>query len=163
MWYGSIANLSTPTTDYRPPVPPTINAIEEAVIALKRAYSNAPILCTKRDINAAFRRIRLRAHSLRLFATEFASVVQNLPFDIAAIYLARPFGWGGSPGVTASIAEIITRYRNVPSPPNVPCAGDFPCKSRLFADDGILIEPQLAVRLTICADTWGKGSFAAML
>ena len=82
-----------------------------------------------------------------------------MEYDIITGYLVFPFGWAGAPGIFGSIAEIITRFHNLSSPANPLWAGDHPSQSHLFADGGILIEPDIAGRLDQSAITWGRGSF----
>ena len=159
IWDGRFANLFMPKTDYFRPELPTIKDIAEHVIALKKSYPNVPIKCTKRDINSAFRQIRLHPDAASLFATEFQGSTLGLNYDIIVGYLVLPFGWTGAPGVFASIAEIITRFHNLSSPANPLWAGDHPFQSHLFVDDGILIEPDIAGRLEQSATTWECGSF----
>ena len=162
VWGGRLANLFMIKTDYYRPEIPAIKDIAEHVIALKKSYPHVPTKCTNRDINSAFRQIRLHPDAAALFATEFRGDILDLEWGIISGYLVLPFGRDGAPGVFASIAAIITRFHNLSSPANPLWAGDHPFRIHLFADDGILIEPDIAGRLEQIAATWGRGSFLAI-
>lgn len=109
-----------------------MGGIDDHIISLNRAYPHIPTMCTKRDINFAFRQTRLRPDSCALFATEFCGLYMGLDFDLAICYLAWPFGWPGAPGVFDSIAEITTRYHTMVSPANMLRIGDRDFRSHLF-------------------------------
>ena len=126
---------------------------------MKRAYPNVPLKCTKRDTGAAFGQIRLRPGACALFSTELCGIHIVLDFDLVVGYLVLPFGWTGAPGIFASIAEIITRYHTIVCPSDMLWAGDQNFRSHLFADDGILIEPELPDRLGQSAAVWEDGSY----
>ena len=162
IWDGRFPNLRMPKGDYFSPVLPDIEDITEHIISSKRSYPNVPLKCTKRDINAAFRQIRLRRDACALFPTEFRGLHMGLGFDVIIGYLVLPFGWAGAPGIFASIAELITRYHTLTCPSNSLWAGDRNFRSHLFADDGILIEPDLSGRLEQSDAVWEEGSFMAM-
>ena len=100
------------------PVLQTIKDISAHIISLKRAYHNAPPICTKRDINAATRQILLRPDARALFSTEFRGHHMGLDLDIAIGYIVLPFGWAGAPGIFASVAKLIPRYRTLTCPSN---------------------------------------------
>ena len=159
IWDGRLPNLFIRKDDYFSPVLPTIKDIADHIISLKRAYPNVPLKCTKRDINAAFRQIRLHPDACALLPTEFCGLHMGLDFDLIIGYLVLPFGWTGAPGVFAIIAETITRYHTLICPSNCLWAGDQNFRSHLFADDGILIEPDLPDRLEQSAAVWEEGSF----
>ena len=137
IWNGRFPNLPTRKSYYYPPVLPTIKDIATDIISSQRDYPNVPLKCTKRDIKAAFRQIRLNPGDWALFSTEFRGLHIGLDFDLVVGYLVLPFGWTGAPGIFASIAEIITRYHTLVCPSNMLWAGDRNCRSHLFADDGI--------------------------
>ena len=158
IWGGRFPNLPMPRSDYFAPVLPTTEDIADHIISLKRAYPHVPLKCAKRDIDAAFRQIRLRPDACTLVPTEFCGVHVALDFDLIAGYLVLPFGWTGPPGVFASISEIITRYRTLIFPSNSFWSGDQNFRSHLFAGAGILIGPDLSDRLEQSADVWGEGS-----
>ena len=139
IWGGRLGNLFMSKSDYYPPALPTMKDIAEHIISLTRAYPHIPIKCTKRDINSAYRQIRLRPDACALFSTEFCGLHMGLDFDLVIGYRVLPFGWAGAPGVSASIAEIITRYHTMVVPSNMLWAGDQNFRSHLFVDDGILI------------------------
>ena len=87
IWEGRFPNLLMPKSDYFSPVLPTIEDIADHIISLKRAYPHVPLKCTKRDINAAFRQIRLRPDACALFSTEFCGLHMGLDFDLIIGYL----------------------------------------------------------------------------
>ena len=146
-------------TDYYSPVLPTIKDIAEHIISLKRDYPNFPLKFTKRDIDAAFRQIRLRPEACALFPTEFFGLHMVLDFDSVVGYLVLPFGWTGAPGIFAIIADIITRYHTMTGPSNLLWVGGRNLRSHLLVEDVILIEPYLSDRLEQSADVWEDGSF----
>ena len=83
-------------------------------------------------------------------------VFPGLRSSSVAFYLVPPFGWSGSPGFFAHIASGIPKWHNARDPPNPENSGGESIASFLFADDGILAEPNLGTRCGESALCWGK-------
>ena len=69
-------------------------------------------------------------------------------------YLVLTLGWEGDTGICASIAEIAHRRHTLVSPSNILRAADPNSRRRLFADDGIPIEPAIDGRLGRSSGVW---------
>ena len=132
IWDGRFPFCSCRKSDYFTPVLPTIKDIAEHIISLNRAYPNFPLNCAKRDINSAFRQIRLHPDACAHFSTDFRGVPRALDFDIVVGYLVLPFGWAGGPGVFASIADLVTRLHTLSRPTSPLWEGGQNFRSRLF-------------------------------
>ena len=79
-----------PYNGISPPCPAYNQRYSRIRNRVERAYSNVPILRTKRAIKAAFRQIRPRPDSSSLGSAEFASEDMDLPFGIPGIFLPLP-------------------------------------------------------------------------
>ena len=66
---GRRVNLSMTKADYYTQNMPSISEIDERAVGLNRLFHGIPVMCTKRDINSAFRQIRVRTDTCRIFRT----------------------------------------------------------------------------------------------
>ena len=119
-------------------------------------YHNVHLERTNRDINSAFRQIRLRTDSEEPPAAEFRGALLGLDYADDVVILSYLLVGVWAPRVFASVSEIVTRYHNLSPPSNVLRASDRPFRSQLFVEDGILIEPELVNRLRQSASTWER-------
>jgi hypothetical protein len=112
------------------------------------------ICITKRDVDAAFRRIPVRADGVRFFA----AVLRGL----AIILLVLTFGWCGSPPVYGVASEAISVLHRSHRPANPERDGEEPFESHTYIDDGNLIEPDIGKRLEQSAQCY-EDSMVAVL
>ena len=112
-------------------------------------WPKAPVLCNKRDIDASFKRIRIRPDVSAVLRAEFNASL--LRYDgpgvkVAFLYLALPFGRRAVQGYISKLAEgvAIAHREYAPNHPNRDGAERF--DSQLFVHDAISIEPNIGCR-----------------
>ena len=78
-----------------------IRKVAEKAVAMKLKWPHVPIMCNKRDIDAAFKRIKVRPDMSVILRTEFSAKVLGVGNDekttVLFLYLTLPFGWRTSP------------------------------------------------------------------
>ena len=157
IWKGRLGDLFMSKCDYYRPEYAQIDDIARKITTLSRAYHGVDILINKRDIKSAFKLVRIHPDGVKLFATEFPGRFFGLSSSVVAFYLVLPFGWSGSPEFFAYMASGIPKWRNAHAPIIPGKSGGYAFCSFLFADDGILIGPNLGTRCTESALCWEKG------
>ena len=87
IWDGRLGDLLLHKSDYYRHSLPTIKDFAAHIMSLGRAYPEVPLKCTDRDINSAFRHIRLRPGAFSTSATEFRGNLLCLGYDILIGYI----------------------------------------------------------------------------
>ena len=109
-------NNYTKKEDYHAMTVPNIATLAKRVEMLKRRSPGKQLVCTKRDIDSACRRVNLHPDASIIMCTEVLGSEIGLPDDPMFYYLALPFGWNGSPGcfalVTDFMKEVIAGYKS---------------------------------------------------
>ena len=133
-----------------------IERIAEKVIAMKMRWPGLPIICAKRDIDSAFKRVRVHPDACAVLRAEFSTKHLGLAGndDTALFYLALPFGWRASPGYFSRIGEGITKAHQQYASGCPERDGADPFSSQLFVDDAIFIEPTLGERYKLVVECW---------
>ena len=146
-------NNYTSKLDYHLMSVPSIQGLAKKVALLKRRFPGKSLVCTKRDIDSAFRRLNLHPDSVVIMNTELKGDEMGLTKDPIIFYLALPFGWNGSPGVFAMasdfIRDVVGGYRS--STPNWESSMAFAID--VFVDDIMIIEPMIGRRPEMVVDS----------
>ena len=139
-------NLYTMKEDYRKMAAPSIQTIAKRVALLKRKFPGKEIVCTKRDIDSAFRRISIRPEAAIIMCAELVGKDLGVYDDCVCFYLALPFGWNGSPGIFALAGDyvkaVIGGYRSQ----TPQWESSMPFSVEIFVDDIMAIEPRIGRR-----------------
>lgn len=109
---------------------------------------------TMSDIAATFCLLRLRPALSSLTRTEFPGCHLGISNFLVLIYLVMPFGWNGDPPNFAHFGDAAwcTRAKFGMSRPDWHLS--VPCHSKLYVDDGRLIDIRNAIRQQGNAPTW---------
>ena len=134
-----------------------VGKIAERAIATKRRWPNLRALYNKRDIDDAFKRVRVRPDMCAILCTESPGeyfLIDDKDSAVIFLYLAPPFGWRASPGYFPQVGEGITLAHNgyTTNTPDRDGADFF--ESQLFVDDAIFIEPELGQRPRLAISRW---------
>ena len=78
---------------------PSIQTLAKRVEMPRRRFPGRELVCTKRDIDNAFRRVNLHPDAVVIMCTELVGSELGLGDDPLFFYLALPFGWNGPPGI----------------------------------------------------------------
>ena len=149
-----LPNLYCDKNSYPPVYLADISEIAERAVMLKRTWPNIDVVCCKRDIDAAFKRVRTHPDMCVMLCTEFRGEHFALDGNIYFMYLALPFGWRGSPAYFPCIGHgVALAHRNF-SPANKIRDGHQDLSSLLFVDDAIFIEPRIGMRPEVCVSCW---------
>ena len=106
IWDGRRVNIHCPKQDYWHLDTPSIRDLATWAAQIKGEFPGVEVIGTKRDIDSAFTRVRLRRDSVRMFSTEFSlgpSDADNFIF----FYLVLPFGFTGSPGIFGRVMKDV--------------------------------------------------------
>ena len=152
-----LPNLFCEKDDYREVKKADIRQIAERAVAMKLKWPNLKILRSKRDIDAAFRRVKVHADMIDILRTEFSATklgIEDNEATVMFLYLTLPFGWRASPSYFSQIGEGITiAHHPFISQGENRDGADFP-SSLLFADDAIFAEPDLGRRKEMAISFW---------
>ena len=92
--------------------------LAERAVSVKRKWSGLLSRCTKRDIDSAFKRIRVHTDMSLILCAEFrerfftaarTGEEKETEESIIFLYLVLPFGWRASPGYFSLVGNAITR------------------------------------------------------
>ena len=122
---------------------PTLENVVRAVVYWKRKHPNVPVLVTKRDVDAAFRRVPLEPGGVKFFGALLGLW--------AIIMLVLTFGWTNSPPVYALASVAISTLHRMHRPADGERDGMEPFQSDTYLDDGMLVEPALGRRPQLSA------------
>ena len=151
-------NLFFDKADYPEVITTDINQIAERAIAMKMKWPHLNILRNKRDIDSAFKRIKVHPDMCAIMRTEFDAKKLGMDEEdvtVLFLYLAPPFRWRASPAFFPHVGEGITTTRKEFISHDVKRDGsDYFC-SLLFAGDAISIEPCLGKRQEMVISCWG--------
>ena len=140
------ANAHATKTDYYPMVAPSIQNIARRNAMLKRRFPGKRIVCTKRDIESAFRRICIHPEAALIMCTELVDKELGISDDVIVFYLALPFGWNGSPGIFALVGDYIRKVTSGYRPSTPQWESEIPFLVDIFAGDIMLVEPCIGRR-----------------
>ena len=135
-----------------------IAQIAEQVIATKLRWPGVPVLCNKRDIDAAFKRVRAHPDASVILCTEFNATLlgcEATEQTIVFLYLALSCGWMGSPWYFSKIGEGFAMAHRDYSSGNPNRDGTERFDSHLFAGDAIFAEPTIWKRKEMVISRWG--------
>ena len=128
--------------------------IAERAIASKRMWPKTEVVCCKRDIDAAFKRVRTHPDMSINLCADFHGGHFELGGRIVFLYLATPFGWRASPAYFPSVGRGITLAHRDFCPTSKIRDGGQDFASLLFVDDAIFIEPRIGRRPEACVAFW---------
>ena len=148
-------NLHFESCQYYQIVVPKIQDIARRIMSLRGSYPNLPIQAASRDIESAFRLLRLRPAMVWLMVAEFPAAHCNLDGDILCCYLVMPFGWNGSPSHFALFGDAITLAHQQHG---ITRKGflDHAFTSRMYVGDGIFVELSCPVLLDQAIQCWER-------
>ena len=153
---GRRVNIHCPKQDYWHLDTPSIHDLAVRAAQIRGEFPGIDIIGTKRDIDAAFTRVRLRPDSCRMFSTEFSLGIaddENLIF----YYLVLPFGFTGSTGIFGRVMKAVERFHHQHGPNDTTRNGYMRFRSVVYVDDGMFIEPRIGSRPEQSVLRWGKG------
>ena len=145
-WGGRYVNLFAPKVARCRPEFAKIEAIAERIASLQRAHPGVPILINKRDITSASKFPRIHPDGVKLPPAELTGSYFGLHSSVIELNLVLPFGWSGSPGCVGGMASAIPKWDNAHGPSYHTNSGPESFTSFMFADGGILIEPDVGTR-----------------
>ena len=145
IWDGRRVNIHCPKTDYWHLDTPDIQELAIWVTQIKAEFPGIEVVGTKRDIDAAFTRVRVHPDAARMFATEFALGPREED-NIIFMYLVLPFGFTGSPGIFGRVMKGVGWWHQKHGPTNVTRDGAWNFRSLIFVDDGMFLEPKVGTR-----------------
>ena len=150
-------NLRCPKVDYWQPKTPTIGDLVIKYCKLRKSFPGIPILGTKRDIDAAFTRCRLRPDSVGMFWTEF-DADNNRDAALVFFHLVLPFGFSGSPGFFGRVIDAVQVYHRsfIPACPSWNDSVHF--AADVFVDGGMFLEASIGHRQRKSVGIWGSGA-----
>ena len=101
------ANNYTRKEYYHATTVPNVATLAKRVEMLKIRFPGKNLVCAKRDIDSAFRRINLHPDASIIMCTEVIGSELGLPDDPMFYYMALPFGWDGSPGCFSLATDFM--------------------------------------------------------
>ena len=123
-------------------------------MSLVHTYPGMQLKVTKRDVDAAFRILRLHPALALAMVTEFPANHIGLATDIVCFYLAIPFGWSGSPSHFAFFGDTITYAHLQCGVGSSATLMRHAFRSALYVDGGIFVELNIPERLSATAHCW---------
>ena len=150
-------NLFCDKSDYPEVRVTDMEKIAERLVALEMRWPGLRTLCNKRDIDSAFKRIRVHPDASEILRTEFRAELFGIDDPDATLiflYLVLPFGWRASPGYFSRLGEgISTSHREYQSG-HPERDGKDHFDPLLFVGDAIFIEPSLGHRQEMVVGCW---------
>ena len=157
IWDGRRANLKCPKADYWPVRTPMADDLAKRYCYLKANAHGVEIIGTKRDIGAAFTRVRVRPDCATLFGTEFAHRGDPMN-NVVFFYLVLPFGFAGSPGIFGRVMEGVQVFHQTHDISHPHLNGQESLSALVCIDDGMFMELRLGNRPQISVNTWELGA-----
>ena len=154
IWDGRRVNLHFPKQDYWFLETPLVKDLAQWYVELQSNFPGIPIDGTKRDIDAAFARCRLRPDASLMFATEFAIKVGGIEKGVVFFYMVLPFGFSGSPGIFGRVTQGVRWLHARFHPVNRIWDGLQSFISEIFVDDGMFLEARLGTRQQQSVEKW---------
>ena len=153
-----LPNLFCDKDDYPPVKMTDIRQVAERAVAMKLKWPHVTIMCNKRDIDAAFKRVKVHPDMSVILCAEFSATKLGIEDDDASVlflYLTLPFGWRASPAYFSQVGEGITLAHRafISHDPKRDGADYF--SSLLFAGEAIFIEPVTGKRREMVISCWG--------
>ena len=149
-------NLCCSKQDYWPLKTPLVGDLTTRYCKLRASFPGLEVRGTKRDVDSAFTRIRVRQDGAVLFGTEPTS--PTITGDsIVFFYLVLPFGFCGSPGIFGMVMEAVQLYHRSFAPRNHLWNGALYYDAEVFADGGMFLEALVGHRCDQTADVWERG------
>ena len=154
-----LPNLFCDKDDYPPVKMADISQISERAVAMKLKWPHVTIMCNTRDIDAAFKRVKVHPDMSVILGTEFSAQklgMEDGESSVLFLYLTLPFGWRASPSYFSQVGEGVTLAHRafISSEPKRGGADYF--SSLLFVDDAIFVEPVIGGRREMVISCWGN-------
>ena len=135
-----------------------VRKVAEKAFAMKMKWPHVPIMCNKRDIDAAFMRVKVHPDMSAILCAEFSAELLGVSDDdtmtVLFLYLTLPFGWRASPAYFSRMGEgLAVAHREFRSHDRNRDGAD-PFDSQLFVDDAIFIEPEIGLRKEVALSCW---------
>ena len=92
-----LATMFCEKSDYPDIYLTDISEIAMRAIVIKRTWPNVKVVCCKRDIDSAFKRVWTHPDMCAMLCTEFSGEFFDMTGNIFFLYLTLPFGRRGSP------------------------------------------------------------------
>ena len=103
-----LPNLFCTKSDFPEITITDLRAIAERVISLRRTWPHIPSKCCKRDIDSAYKRIRVHPDMSIILCTEFHLKHFGGDGTFYMMYPTLPFGWRGSPSYFSVVGEGLS-------------------------------------------------------
>ena len=145
IWDGGRVNIHCPKTDYWHLDTPDIQELAVWVAQIKAEFPGIDVVGAKRDIDAAFTRVRVHPDSARMFATEFC-LGPRKEDNLIFMYIVSPFGFTGSPGIFGRVTMGVGWLHQQTGPMNPIRDGAWRFRSLIFVDGGMFLEPNIGTR-----------------
>ena len=149
-----LANMFRDRADYADIHLTDINEIALRAVTIKRTWPNVKVVCCKRDIDAAFKRVRTHPDMCVLLCTEFSGEFFDVAGNIFFLYLTLPFGWRGIPAYFSCVVRGVSVAQKNFAPANKLRDGPQDMCSLLFAGDAIFVEPRAGRSPGECVACW---------
>eukprot|EP00952_Eustigmatos_sp_NYUAD-ZCMA_P013184 52521-Eustigmatos_ZCMA.PRE.2 len=133
---------------------PVFEALVRAILRWKVLYPGVPVLLTKRDVDAAFRRLVINLEGVELFAAELG--------DYTIVLVVLSFGWAASPRAYSVISDAISAFHNGHRPAETDVNGRQLFVSFTYVDDGMLAEPDIGYRPWASGQVYERGVVVAL-
>lgn len=140
---GGSVNARTEMDAYPAVALPTLSLVAAMVLRWKRIYPGVKVKLTKRDVDAAFRRLALGAAGAELFGAALGAYT--------LVLLVLSFGWAASPLAYAVLQNAISALANAYRPSRPQENGVHRFTSQTYVDDGNLSEPDIGTRCQAAA------------
>ena len=117
---------------------PTLADIVTRLVAVTLACPGAALAMAVKDVDAAFRRVRVVSRDVALLATRVGAIV--------VVFTVCTFGFVGSPGVFGAVGSTpLQKYHRHHTMPDKRWHGDVSMFSAAFVDDSCLISYRAGV------------------
>ena len=140
IWDGRRVNIHCPKYDYWHHGAPCIEDLAVWTAQIRAEFPGIELVGAKRDIEAAFTRIRLHPGAAAMLDTEFIlgdADAENFLF----FYLVLPFGFAGSPGVFGRAVKAVGWFHHQRAPIDALQNGNINFRIAVYVDDGVFVEP----------------------
>ena len=146
IWDGRRVNIHCPKQDYWLMETPTTQDLAAWYVRIKTNFPGTPAVGTKRDIDSAFARCRIRPDAASMFSIEFLAKGGAGDVGVIFFYMVTPFGFAGSPGIFGRVMQGVKWLHSQFSPDDPLWDGVHQFWCEIFADDGIFAEATIGTR-----------------
>ena len=154
IWDGRKINIHCPKQGYWFMETPMVKGLAEWYVQTKTNFHGIPIVGTKRDVDSAFTRCRIRPDAASLFSTEFSAKDDGVETRVIFFYTVLPFGFTGPPGISGRVMQGVKWMHSQFAPLNPLWDGAHPFRCEIFVEDGMFIEASIGDRAEQNVKNW---------